>query len=403
MRAMAVYGLGLIGTPAAAPPVLRALNDSNDTVRVSALDATDRLENAKILRTSQAIAQTRVAELLSAPNATVRARAATTLAEFSLGARATQAKNALAVAYSHEYDANVRAHIAWAIYRGFAKTVSPRVILAEANDRDEIVRIQAARAIGRRADKSLLPLAKKLESDPSWRVQEQAIESELALNGKPPTDHLKTIARFVHVPAPVADPFANVKALPRTPVKGKTAAPAADKIIAKPALVARTVDEFTGPQHGPHPRMRIATTKGNIYIVLYPEWAPLTVENFMNLANAGYYDGNPWFRIVPDFVVQSGDPSATAPGPGYTTVAEENPIEQNSYVIAMGLDYTSPPNAHAKRDSAGSEFYINISPQYHLNRDFSVFGRMIAGFDVLGRLTESDKITRVERLPDVTL
>ncbi len=208
------------------------------------------------------------------------------------------------------------------------------------------------------------------------------------------------IPQGVHTPAPQPDRFAGLRAFARTPHAGKFAPPAADAVITVPKLDPRSIALFTGPQRGRHPRMRIVTTKGNIYVELYPEWAPLTVENFMNLANGGYYDGNPWFRIVPDFVVQSGDPSATAPGVGYTTVAEENPIEQASYVIALGLDYTDPPNAHAKRDSAGSEFYITLSPQLHLDRDFSVFGKMIGGFDVLGRLIESDKIVRIERIPD---
>ena len=82
------------------------------------------------------------------------------------------------------------------------------------------------------------------------------------------------------------------------------------------------------------------TTQGNIYVALYPEWAPLTVTNFLNLMNRGFYDNNPWFRIVPDFVVQTGEQDAkNTPGPGYTIPAEENPLEQNSYVISMGLDY----------------------------------------------------------------
>ncbi len=398
---MAIYGLGLIGTPAGSPAVLRALNDTSATVLVSALDATDRLENGRVFKKTELLAEKRVVALLSNADATVRARDATTLESFSLGAQARAAQTALVNAYRHERNASVREHVAWSLYRGYAKSVPLSVLRAELRDRDEIVRIEGVRAAGRRADKTLVANVQPLIDDPSWRVQEQANETMSVLSGGRMTEHMKSIARGIHVPARAPDPFADIKALPRTtPVpKGP---PAPDKVIAKPALVARTVAQFTGPQAGPHPRMRIATSQGNIYVELYPEWAPLTVENFMNLANAGYYDNNPWFRVVPDFVVQSGDPSANSPGVGYTTVAEENPIEQSSYIIAMGLDYTNPPNAHAKRDSAGSEFYITLSPQYHLNRDFSVFGRVIAGFDVLGRLTESEKIYRIERLPDVT-
>ena len=158
-----------------------------------------------------------------------------------------------------------------------------------------------------------------------------------------------------------------------------------------------------GPVHGPHPRLRIVTTQGNIYVALYPEWAPLTVTNFLNMMNRGFLDNNPWFRIVPDFVVQTGEQDAkNAPGPGYSIPAEENPLEQNSYVISMGLDYDDKTNL-PKRDSAGSEYYITLSPQYHLDNSFTVFGAMTSGFDVLGRLTESDKVIRVERIADVML
>jgi cyclophilin family peptidyl-prolyl cis-trans isomerase len=156
-----------------------------------------------------------------------------------------------------------------------------------------------------------------------------------------------------------------------------------------------------GPMPGPHPRVRIGTTAGTIVVRLYPEWAPLTVANFLNLVDRGYYDGLRWFRIVPDFVVQTGDPTNTGDGDaGYTIPAEENPLPQRAGVISMGLDYTSGAHPAPKRDSAGTQFYITLSPQLHLDRDFTVFGRVESGFATLGRLIETDHMTRVERLPD---
>ena len=400
-RAMAVYGLGLIAAQAASQSVLHALYDTSDQVLVSALDATNRLENAHIFTSgAEKRAADRTIALLRSADPVVRSRAATTLEAFSAGGQATRALAALSSAYSRETSPAVRWHEAWSVYRGFAKTAPLSLLKRELRDRDEIVRIEAVRAFGKRADAKQIALVRPLLGDRSWRVQEQAHETLTVLGGGKMTEHLKSLLAGLHLPARVRDPYANLKALPRTHHIGKFAPPSAGRIVTAPALAPDTVAQFTGAMPGPHPRMRIVTTQGNITVELYPEWAPLTVENFMNLANGGYYDGNPWFRIVPDFVVQSGDPSATAPGVGYSTVAEENPIEQDSYIIAMGLDYTNPPNAHAKRDSAGSEFYITLSPQLHLNSDFSVFGRMIGGFDVLPRLVESDKILRVERLPD---
>jgi cyclophilin family peptidyl-prolyl cis-trans isomerase len=66
----------------------------------------------------------------------------------------------------------------------------------------------------------------------------------------------------------------------------------------------------------------------------------------------------------------------------------------------MGLNYTEGANPTAIRDSAGTQFYLTISPQLHLDRDFTVFGEVTSGFSVLGRLIESDRMTRVERLTD---
>lgn len=400
MRALAVYGIGLIGGSSAAGPVLDALHDSADAVRVSALDATYRLAFAHVFTPAQsARAFAGCRESISAPNPIVRARAATALSAFESAAERRAAAALLVRRFGGERDAFVRWHVMWSIYRAYAGDVPLSTLMAGLRDRDETVRIESVRAVarrGRRADAKLLAGSMR---DASWRVAEQAIEAVTVLNGGTPTDHLKTIPSGVRTPAPQPDRFAAVRALPRK-TAGKPAAPLAQNALYAPTLDPSTAELFTGPARGLHPRVRIVTSAGNIYVRLYPEWAPLTVENFLNLANAGYYDNNPWFRIVPDFVVQSGDPSADAPGPGYTIPAEENPVEQDSYVISMGLDYTNPPNAHAKRDSAGSEFYITLSPQLHLNSDFTVFGRVFSGVDVLGRLVESDRILRVERLPD---
>lgn len=401
MRAMCVYGLGLIADGRAIPAVSAALRDRAGAVQAAALDAIDRLQFAGRLDSSgQRRAEVLVNGLLLRGADTIRARAATTLESFRNGPQSSEAMTGLATAYSREKSGLVREHIMWSLFRGYAKDAPLKTIRAALNDRDEIVRIEAARAFGKRGDRAQAAALEPLLNDASWRVQEQARESLIVLRGGKYTEHLTMIPRFVHTPRPAGDPYASLRALPRPPRPAKLRPPSPAAVIAEPKLYPATLALFTGPAKGPHPRVRIATTQGNITLILFPEWAPLTVENFLNLANAGYYDGNPWFRIVPDFVVQSGDPSAASNGPGYTTVAEENPLEQSSYVIAMGLDYTKGPNAHAKRDSAGSEFYITLSPQFHLNRDFSVFGRMIGGFDVLGRLSERDKIVRVERLPD---
>ncbi len=73
---------------------------------------------------------------------------------------------------------------------------------------------------------------------------------------------------------------------------------------------------------------------------------------------------------------------------------------QRSDILSMGLDY---PNGKPARDSASTEYYITLSPQYHLDRDLTVFGRVIAGSAVLAHLTEADRVIRIDRIADVEI
>lgn len=401
MRAMAVYGLGLIGDASRSPAIVRALrNDRSSAVRVGALDALDRLESAKRLpaSTEHSAASAVAVTLQTDASLLVRARAATALEAFASSPEGFFAERTLRAAFAGSRYFEVRRNIMWSVFRGYANRVPREFLTKGLRDPDEVVRIEAARALGRVKNPDAIPALQPALRDPSWRVREQAMESVRQLQGKPLTDHLKALPRGI-VPPPIErDRFANLPALPRTPAGLKPAAPTALRAFVPARFDPRTLAHMTGPMGGPHPRVRIVTTKGNLYLELYPEWAPLTVENFLDLANRGYYDNNRWFRIVPDFVVQTGDPTDTGDGDaGYTIPAEENPLEQRSYVISMGLNYDG---SKPLRDSAGTQFYITLSPQLHLDRDFTVFGSMIGGFDVLGRLIESDRIVRIERIAD---
>jgi peptidyl-prolyl cis-trans isomerase B (cyclophilin B) len=406
VRAMSLYGIGLIASGRRSAAILAGMNDANGAVRVAALDALDRyaaaarLPKADVLGALEAAAR----RLRYDRDATVRARAAATLESFATTFYAPLAAPALVEAVNGDRSPRVRRFAIWSVFRGYARLV-PHAFLARAlHDRDEIVRIEAVRAIGKRGEASDLALVLPLLHDPSWRVQEQAGETLRALHGLPPTQHWTAIPAYVHVPAARPDSLRALPALARTRATGRPRRPAPARAILEPALDPTTAEAMSGPAPGPHPRVRIVTTKGNLYVTLFPEWAALTVENFLNLANRGYYDRNRWFRIVPDFVVQTGDPHGNGNGDaGYAIGAEENPIAQGSYVISMGMNYTTGPNAHAIRDSAGTQYYITLSPQLHLDRDFTVFGRVTSGFDVLGRLVESDRVLRVERVADQDL
>lgn len=424
IRAMVIYGLGLLAPTlagSALSPMLQplaadrraragtaivgALSDGSDAVRVAALDATARFAAARAFSpqlTSTSFA--RVTRILGAePSPVVRGRAAYVLAWYD-PADATlhsRALHALEKAFAAEDDAGARWHEMWALGRAFAKGVDGKTLAAGLADESDLVRIQTLHALERRADASWVARVQPLTNDPSWRITEEAQEAIAIMRGGKRTEHLKAIPAGVATPAPLPSPQLAPLPRPYVPAATKLAAPKASQLTLTPHILPRTIAEMTGPEPGPHPRAAIVTTQGTIIVVLYPEWAPSTVANFLNLANRGYYDNNRWFRIVPDFVVQSGDKTNTGNGGvSYTIPAEENPVEQDSGVISMGLEYGKDG---AKRDSAGSQFYITLSPQLHLDMAFTVFGGVESGFDVLGRLVESDRIIRIEQLSDEDL
>lgn len=400
LRASAVYGYGLLAAKNTfeTETVAQALHDPAGPVRIAATDAVWRARAAKRPDAAN-LDRPLLALAATDPDPIVRARAATALSGWTDAPNRAQIAVRLAALFRRETEPAVRWHEAWTLRRAFATVTDPATIRVGLADRDELVRIQFADLVARRKNVAALAQIQPLLKDPSWRVREQAYETIKVLAGLQRTDHLGAIPAEIETPPPAPE---NTEA----PLPRPTGLPAPRKPVAADArldlpLQPATSALWNGPVPGPHPRVRIGTTKGTIVVRLYPEWAPLTVANFLNLVDRGYYDGLRWFRIVPDFVVQTGDPKDTGDGDaGYTIPAEENPLEQRSGVISMGLNYTDPPDAHAIRDSAGTQFYITLSPQLHLNRDFTVFGEIESGFATLGRLIESDRMTKVERLQD---
>jgi len=134
----------------------------------------------------------------------------------------------------------------------------------------------------------------------------------------------------------------------------------------------------------------IKTTLGEMTLELWPEVAPLTVENFKRLAQAGFYDGTAFHRIVKDFMIQGGDPLTRDParqsdwgtgGPGHTLKAEFNDRSHQRGVISMAR------SQHP--DSAGSQFFLCLADASFLDRHYTAFGQLIQGDDVLGRIGDT--------------
>ncbi|MCS6940060.1 MAG: peptidylprolyl isomerase [Roseiflexaceae bacterium] len=122
----------------------------------------------------------------------------------------------------------------------------------------------------------------------------------------------------------------------------------------------------------------ITTPRGDIVIRLRPDLAPETVNNFVFLAREGFYDGVTWHRVLPNFMAQGGDPTGTGTGgPGYTIKDEFTPdmIFDRPGLVAMAR--TSLPN------SAGSQFFITTAPAPHLNGQYTIFGEVIEGQEIV--------------------
>jgi len=131
------------------------------------------------------------------------------------------------------------------------------------------------------------------------------------------------------------------------------------------------------------------TDRGVIEIELYPEHAPVTVNNFVHLARAGFYDGITCHRVIGNFMIQGGDPTGSGMGgPGYNFQDEvrNNPLKHETGVLSM---------ANAGPNTNGSQFFITHSPQPHLNGKHTVFGKVTKGMEVVNAIRQGDKMIKV--------
>lgn len=129
------------------------------------------------------------------------------------------------------------------------------------------------------------------------------------------------------------------------------------------------------------------TTKGIIKIAMHTNDAPMTVDNFIELAKKKYFDGIVFHRIVPNFVAQGGDPRGDGGGgPGYQIRCEINTRKYERGTLGMAL---------SGKDTGGSQFFFCHAPQPHLDGGYTVFGQVIAGMEAVDKLTRGDVIERV--------
>jgi len=133
----------------------------------------------------------------------------------------------------------------------------------------------------------------------------------------------------------------------------------------------------------------IRTTKGDIRLDLYPDKTPVTVANFVNLAERGYYDGVVFHRVISDFMIQGGDPTATGRGgPGYRFEDEFHPTLRHDGPGILSM-------ANAGPGTNGSQFFITHGATPHLDNRHTVFGKVVEGQSVVDAIAQGDKMTQV--------
>jgi peptidyl-prolyl cis-trans isomerase B (cyclophilin B) len=135
----------------------------------------------------------------------------------------------------------------------------------------------------------------------------------------------------------------------------------------------------------------IETTFGNIEIKFFPDVAPNHVNNFIELAKKGFYDGTTFHRVIPGFMIQGGDPNSKSPdkakhgmgGPGYTVKAEFNNKPHKRGILSMARS--------ANPDSAGSQFFICVADAPSLDKQYTVFGEVVSGMEVADKVVSQPR------------
>jgi peptidyl-prolyl cis-trans isomerase B (cyclophilin B) len=158
-------------------------------------------------------------------------------------------------------------------------------------------------------------------------------------------------------------------------------------LVGAAAFAADEKKEEKTPMNSSNEVAVIKTSEGDMVLQFWTDAAPNTVENFKKLARQGFYDGTIFHRIVKEFMIQGGDPNSKDPakensygqgGPGYNITAEFNDHSHDRGVVSMARG----PDP----DSAGSQFFICLAPVHRLDHQYTTFGKLIKGQDVLEKI-----------------
>ena len=274
-----------------------------------------------------------------------------------------------------------------------AIVVRARALITHA---DPAVRSVAAELLGRRPDVEdvdlLVQAFRRAENDPFNDARLSALGALGAIANASPTGRLRVATRFVSVVPRPDDYLVRRLAADTLPDARETWGPALPIATGRTAADYREVARrwlapaLTGQ---PNPRVTLETDRGTLEIELLSAEAPLTVAAFLGLVERRYFDGSRWHRVVPNFVVQDGDPRGDGwGGPGFVLRDEVNPTRYEVGTVGMAL---SGP------DTGGSQYFITHSAQPHLDGIYPAFGRVVAGGAVLDAIAMGDRIRSIHR------
>ncbi len=314
------------------------------------------------------------------------------MAEAIGGAKNSDRAIGIAVPLTRDPDARVRVAAYAALVPGdsLAPTSRREVLLSGLHDRDPFVRQTATTGLARRASAAELPAI--LDSYTRYSASDDAHDARLAVvryvaaawkrDSAAFTPALRAALRQMRVPP---EPFVRAAA--------KDVAPLAHWSVGTPA--GRSLDWYQQrvrslvlpALEGRLSRTSIVTQRGTVVFELLAAEAPLTVDNFIGLAQNGYYNRGNFHRVVPNFVAQDGDPRGDGNGgPPYSIRDELNRLRHERGAVGMAL---SGP------DTGGSQYFLTLSPQPHLDGGYTVFGRVVSGFDVMDALVQGDRIITI--------
>ncbi len=246
------------------------------------------------------------------------------------------------------------------------------------------------------AEKNALPSVSVTSLEEAAQVAEAPVSTEPPVEPNPPVEAPVVEAPVAQVPESTDEaPQPNADANPLPKVNNNA-------YVLTPFLSEMPVRIFNGPNQVLEPNTDYAalieTSKGQVFIDLFEDIAPETVNNFVFLARNHYYDGVSFFRVIEDFMAQTGDPSGSGlGGPGYQIPDE----------IVAGIGHSAPgivSMASAGPNTGGSQFYITMEAAPWLDGTYSIFGAVLEGLEVIPQIRISDPSQPIAlATPDTTL